>query len=81
MVVRKQMIWASRLPSGMSAHKKAELVALIQAQRMAEGTSTLAAGMLLPPPIYRQRGLLTFAEIFLSLLEATQLPKKIATIH
>jgi ribonuclease HI len=37
-VDRKQVIWASSLPEGMSA-QKAKLVALIQALRMAKGKS------------------------------------------
>ena len=37
-VDRKQVIWASSLPEGTSA-QKAELVALIQALRMAKGKS------------------------------------------
>jgi ribonuclease HI len=67
-VDRKQVIWASSLPEGMSA-QKTELVALIQALRMAEGKSVniytdsryAFATAHIHELIYRQRGLLTSA--------------------
>ena len=64
----KQVIWVSSLPEGTSA-QKAELVALIQALRMAEGKSIniytdsryAFATAHIHRAIYRQRGLLTSA--------------------
>lgn len=88
-------IWASSLPEGTSA-QKAELVALTQALRLAEGKSIniytysryAFATAHVHGAIYKQRGLLTSAgrevknkEEILSLLEALHLPKRLAIIH
>lgn len=88
-----QIIWSSSLPKGSSA-QKAELIALLQALRLAEGervntyTDSRFAAAHVHGAIYRQRGLLTSAgkeiknkEEILSLLEAIHLPEKIAIIH
>ncbi|KAK1328778.1 hypothetical protein QTO34_010933 [Cnephaeus nilssonii] len=94
-VDNEQIIWASRLPEGTSA-QKAELLALTQALRLAEGKKIniytdsryAFATAHVHGAIYRQRGLLTSAgkeiknkEEILSLLEAIHLPKKVAIIH
>ncbi|XP_061856020.1 uncharacterized protein LOC133625785 [Colius striatus] len=91
----KRVVWASSLPEGTSA-QKAELVALIQALRLAEGkviniftdSRYAFATAHVHGAIYRQRGLLTSAgkeiknkEEILNLLEAVHLPKKVAIIH
>lgn len=91
----KRVIWASSLPKGTSA-KTPELIALMQALRMAEGKyiniytgSRYAFDTAhVHGAIYRQRGLLTFAgknvenkEEVLSFLEAIHLPKRVAIIH
>ena len=91
----KQVIWASSLPEGTSA-QKAELIALIQALRLAEGKSIniytdsryAFATAHVHGAIYQQRGLLTSTgreiknkEEILSLLEAIHLPKKLAIVH
>lgn len=91
----KQVIWASSLPEGTSA-QKAELVALTQALRLAEGKAIniytdsryAFATAHIHGAIYKQRGLLTSAgrdirnkEEILALLEAVHLPKKVAIIH
>nr|AEF12610.1 pol protein [Porcine endogenous retrovirus B] len=88
-------IWASSLPEGTSA-QKAELMALTQALRLAEGKSIniytdsryAFATAHVHGAIYKQRGLLTSAgreiknkEEILSLLEALHLPKRLAIIH
>lgn len=90
-----QTVWSSSLPEGSSA-QKAELIALIQALRLAEGKRVniytdsryAFATAHVHGAIYRQWGLLTSAgkeiknkEEILSLLEATYLPEKIAIIH
>jgi ribonuclease HI len=89
------VVWASGLPEGTSA-QKAELIALTQALRMAEGkpiniytdSRYAFATVHIHGAIYRQRGLLTSAgkdiknkEEILALLEAIHLPKKVAIIH
>ncbi|KAK1346142.1 hypothetical protein QTO34_008611 [Cnephaeus nilssonii] len=94
-VDNEQIIWASSLPEGTSA-QKAELLALTQALRLAEGKKIniytdsryAFATAHVHGAIYRQRGLLTSAgkeiknkEEILSLLEAVHLPKKVAIIH
>lgn len=91
----KKVVWASRLPEGTSA-QRAELIALTQALRLAEGKGIniytdsryAFATAHIHGAIYRQRGLLTSAgkeirnkEEILSLLEAIHLPKKVAIIH
>ncbi|KAK1327392.1 LOW QUALITY PROTEIN: hypothetical protein QTO34_014196 [Cnephaeus nilssonii] len=91
----EQIIWASSLPEGTLA-QKAELLALTQALRLAEGKKVNIytdsrysfATAHVHGTIYRQRGLLTSAgkeiknkEEILSLLEAVHLPKKVAIIH
>lgn len=91
----KQVLWASSLPEGTSA-QKAELLALIQALRLAEGKAVniytdsryAFATAHIHGAIYRQRGLLTSAgkdiknkEEILALLEAIHLPKKLAIVH
>lgn len=91
----KQVIWASGLPEGTSA-QKAELLALIQALRLAEGRAVniytdsryAFATAHIHGAIYKQRGLLTSAgkdiknkEEILALLEAIHQPKKVAIIH
>ena len=49
--------WSGPVASlqGCRPNQKAELVALIQALQMADGTSILIAGMLLPSPIYMEQ--------------------------
>lgn len=94
-VDNKQVIWASSLPEGTSA-QKAELIALTQTLRLAEGKDIniytdsryAFATAHIHGAIYRQRGLLTSAgkeiknkEEILNLLEAVHLPKKVAIIH
>lgn len=94
-VVGTQAIWASGLPEGTSA-QKAELIALTQALRLAEGKAVniyidswyAFATAYVHGAIYWQRGLLTSAgrdiknkEEILALLEAIHLPKKVAIIH
>ena len=91
----KAVIWASSLPEGTSA-QKAELIALTQALRLAEGKAVdiytdsryAFATAHVHGAIYPQRGLLTSAgrdikskEEILSLLEAVHLPRKVAIIH
>ncbi|XP_035296978.1 protein NYNRIN-like isoform X3 [Cricetulus griseus] len=91
----KQVIWASSLPEGTSA-QKAELLALTQALRLAEGKAIniytdsryAFATAHIHGAIYRQRGLLTSAgrdvknkEEILALLEAIHLPQKLAIVH
>ena len=91
----KRDVWAGSLQEGKSA-QKAELIALTQALRMAEGQSIniytdsryAFATAHVHGAIYRQRGLLTSAgkdiknkEEILSLLEAIHLPAKVAIIH
>jgi ribonuclease HI len=91
----KQVIWASSLPEGTSA-QMAELLALTQALRLAEGKAVniytdsryAFTTAHIHGAIYRQRGLLTSAgkdiknkEEILALLEAIHLPKKVAIIH
>ena len=91
----KAVIWASSLPEGTSA-QKAELIALIQALRLAEGRALNVytdsryafATAHVHGAIYRHRGLLTSAgkdiknkEEILSLLEAVHLPRRVAIIH
>lgn len=86
----KQVIWASSLPEGTSA-QKAELLALTQALRLAEGKAVniytdsryAFTTAHIHGAIYRQRGLLTSAgkdiknkEEILALLEAIHMPKK-----
>lgn len=86
----KKTICISKLPEGMSA-QKAELIALTQALRLAEGkviniymeSRYAFATAHVHGVIYRQRGLLTSAgkdiknkEEILSLLKAIYLPKK-----
>ena len=95
MVDGTRAIWASGLPEGTSA-QKAELIALTQALRLAEGKAVniytdswyAFATAHVHGAIYRQRGLLTSAgrdiknkEEILALLEAIHLPKKVAIIH
>lgn len=90
MVDGKQVIWASSLPEGTSA-QKAELLALTQALRLAEGKAVniytdsryAFTTAHIHGAIYRQRGLLTSAgkdiknkEEILALLEAIHMPKK-----
>lgn len=94
-VDRRSVIWASSLPEGTSA-QKAELIALTQALKCAEGKtiniytdSRYAFAMAhVHGAIYRQRGLLTSVgkdiknkEEILSLLEIIHLPHKVAIIH
>lgn len=91
----KSVIWSRSLPEGTSA-QKAELIALTQALRLAQGKTIniytdsryafLAAHV--HGAIYKQRGLLTSSgkgiknkEEILGLLEAVHLPLKIAIIH
>ena len=91
----KSVIWASSLPEGTSA-QKAELIALTQALRLAEGKAVnintdsryAFATAHIHGEIYRQHRLLTSAgkeiknkEEILSLLEAVHLPCKVAIIH
>ncbi|XP_076767284.1 uncharacterized protein LOC143433999 [Arvicanthis niloticus] len=91
----RTVIWASSLPEGTSA-QKAELIALIQALKLAEGKSVniytdsryAFATAHVHGAIYRQRGLLTSAgrdiknkKEILDLLEAIHLPRKVAIIH
>lgn len=91
----KQVIWAGSLPEGTSA-QRAELLALTQALRLAEGKAIniytdsryAFATAHIHGAIYRQRGLLTSAgkdiknkEEILALLEAIHLPKKLAIVH
>ncbi|XP_076788163.1 uncharacterized protein LOC143441849 [Arvicanthis niloticus] len=91
----KSVLWASSLPEGTSA-PKAELIALIQALRLAEGKTVniytdsryVFATTHVHGTIYKQRGLLTSAgkeiknkEEILSLLEAIHLPRKVVIIH
>nr|WHP37833.1 pol protein [Gammaretrovirus sp.] len=91
----KRTVWASSLPEGTSA-QKAELVALTQALRLAEGRDIniytdsryAFATAHIHGAIYKQRGLLTSAgkdiknkEEILALLEAIHLPKRVAIIH
>lgn len=91
----KSVIWASSLPEGTSA-QRAELTALTQALRLAEGKTIniyidsryAFATARVHGEIYRQCGLLTSAgkdiknkEEILSLLEAVHLPCKVAIIH
>ena len=85
----KLVIWASSLPEGISA-QRAELVALTQALRLAEGKATniYTDNRYVHGTIYRQRGLLTSTgkdiknkEEILSLLEAVHLPCKVAITH
>lgn len=91
----KSVIWASSLPEGTSA-QKAELIALTQALRLAEGKAIniytdsryAFATAHVHGAIYRQRGLLTSAgkdiknkEEILSLLEALHLPHRVAIVH
>lgn len=91
----KRTIWSSGLPEGTSA-QKAELIALTQALRLAEGKNiniytdsryTFATAHV-HGAIYWQRGLLTSAgkviknkDEILSLLEAVHLPRRVAIIH
>ncbi|XP_062962488.1 uncharacterized protein LOC134384720 [Cynocephalus volans] len=91
----KRTVWASSLPEGTSA-QKAELIALTQALRLAEGKNIniytdsryAFATAHIHGAIYKQRGLLTSAgkdiknkEEILALLEAIHLPKQVAIIH
>jgi ribonuclease HI len=91
----KSVIWSSSLPEGTSA-QKAELIALTQILRLAEGKAIniyrdsryAFAKAHVHAAIYRQCGLLTSAgrdienrEEILSLLEAVHLPLKVAIIH
>ena len=91
----KSVIWSSSLSEGTSA-QKAELIALTQVLRLAEGKAIniymdsryAFATAHVHGAIYRQRGLLTSAgrdiknrEEILSLLEAVHLPLKVAIIH
>ena len=91
----KRVVWAGSLPEGTSA-QKAELIALTQALRMAEGqsiniytnSSYAFATAHVQGAIYRQRGLLMSTgkdtknkEEILSLLEAIHLPAKVAIIQ
>lgn len=86
---------ASGLPEGTSA-QKAELIALTQALRLAEGKRAniytdsryVFATAHVHGAIYRQRDLLTSAgreiknkQEILSLLEAIHAPQKVAIIH
>ncbi|XP_073067775.1 uncharacterized protein [Manis javanica] len=90
-----RIVWASGLPTGTSA-QRAELVALTQALRMAEGKrlnvytdSRYAFSTAhIHGAIYRQRGLLTSAgkdiknkQEILDLLEAVHRPREVAIIH
>ena len=91
----KSVIWASSLLEGTSA-QRAELIALTQALRLAEGKAIniytdrwyAFATAHVHGVIYRQRRLLTSAgkdiknkEEILSLLKAVHLPRKVAIIH
>lgn len=91
----KRTIWSSGLPEGTSA-QKAELIALTQALRLAEGKNIniytdsryAFATAQVHGAIYRQRGLLMSTgkdvknkDVILSLLEAVHLPRKVAIIH
>ncbi|XP_062951486.1 uncharacterized protein LOC134376867 [Cynocephalus volans] len=91
----KRTVWASSLPEGTSA-QKAELIALTQALRLAEGKNIniytdsryAFATAHIHGAIYKQRGLLTSAgkdiknkQEILALLEAIHLPKQVAIIH
>lgn len=91
----KSVIGASSLPEGTSA-QKAELIALTQALRLAEGKAIniytdsryAFATAHVHGAIYRQRGILTPAgkdiknkEEILSLLEAFHLSRKVAIVH
>ncbi|XP_052018559.1 uncharacterized protein LOC127668804 isoform X2 [Apodemus sylvaticus] len=91
----RQTIWASSLPEGISG-QKAELIALIQALKLAEGkminiymdSGYAFATTHVHGDTYKQRGLLTstgkdikIKEEILSLLEAIHVPKKLAIIH
>lgn len=95
MVDGKQVIWAGSLPEGTST-QRAELLALTQALRLAEGKAIniytdsryAFATAHIHGAIYRQRGLLTSSgkdiknkEEILALLEAIHLPKKLAILH
>ncbi|XP_073090762.1 uncharacterized protein [Manis javanica] len=90
-----RIMWASGLPTGTSA-QCAELIALTQALRMAEGkrlnvytdSRYAFATAHIHGAIYRQRGLLTSAgkdvkskQEILDLLEAIHKPKEVAIIH
>nr|XP_012595832.2 uncharacterized protein LOC105857762 isoform X2 [Microcebus murinus] len=92
---RGNLIWASRLPQGTSA-QKAELVALTEALRRAQGKrltvytdSRYAFGTVhIHGALYKERGFITAEgrEIkhkpeILQLLEAILLPKAVAVIH
>lgn len=94
-VDNKQTIWATSLPEGTSA-QKAELIALTQALRLAEGLNIniytdsryAFATAHIHGAIYKQRGLLTSAgkdiknkDEILALLEAIHLPRRVAIIH
>lgn len=88
------VVWASSLPEGTSA-QKAELIALTQALRLAEGKAIniyadsqyAFATAPVHGAIYRQRGLLTSEgkdiknKEILSLLEAIHLPRRVAIVH
>lgn len=91
----KSVVWASSLPDGTSA-QKAELIALTQALRLAEGKTIniyadsryAFATAHVHGAIYRQRGLLTSEgkdiknkEEILSVLEAIHLPRRVAIVH
>ncbi|KAL6056187.1 hypothetical protein STEG23_009506 [Scotinomys teguina] len=90
-----EVIWASALPPGTSA-QRAELIALTQALRLAEGKRLTVytdsryafATAHIHGEIYRRRGLLTSAgkeiknkEEILDLLRALFLPAKLSIVH
>ncbi|XP_073069533.1 uncharacterized protein [Manis javanica] len=90
-----RVVWASGLPTGTSA-QRAELIALTQALKMAEGkrlnvytdSRYAFATAHIHGAIYRQRGLLTSAgkdvknkQEILDLLEAIHRPKEVAIMH